>query len=443
MGFSPASALPWEFATHCRPGLQPFIAYCVAKSLYTLGLYNPFTVAFLLRLFTGILSWWVTCRLVLQLLPEFITERGKQVFAWCALLLWFVPYMGVRFSSENFSAILFLLACSILLQIQQQDFSESKRSLLLIAAGLLLGFSFSVRLQIAFALAGVAIWILFIQKWKWTTWLPIVFFSVIAIGISALADRWLYGSWVFTPYNYYYVNIVQHAAAKFGVSPPWWYIPRLIQAAVPPISIVLIVVFFYGVKSKPWHLFTLACILFVIGHCAIGHKEMRFLFPMVFPFVFLASIGVDRLITQLRSRKIYTSGWNILAAMNIALLIYKAFTPAEESVRYYAFLYKALSQPNTVIINDPYYISGLHSRFYRPANAQVIIPDSSSNISNIIAGESGKKIYYFSQSINPEVNTGNYKLKKAYCLLPGWLLKFNINDWQSRSNIWMIYTVQQ
>jgi GPI mannosyltransferase 3 len=442
MGFSPASALPWEFAKQCRSGLQPFIAYYIAKPLYILGLYNPFTVAFLLRLLIGIASWCITCRLVWQLLGEFVTEKGKKLFVWCSMLLWFVPYLGVRFSPENFSALLFLLSCSLLLQLQQNNIPTRKRILLLIITGLALGFCFSVRLQMAFAMVGIAIWLLFIKKWQWKEWVLIAFSAIIAIGISTVIDHWLYGNWVFTPYNYYYVNIVQHAAAKFGVFPWWWYIQRFIEAAIPPISIVLLIAFLYGATCKPIHLLTIACLAFIIGHCAIGHKEMRFLFPMAFPFIFIAAVGIDRMLLQFQHKKVYDWILNILIAMNIAVLIYKAFTPAEEAVAYYAYLYKPLSQPNTIVINNPYRYSKVNVNFYRPHTAEVIVPDSSNDISGIIDTTKGKTIYYFSNTLTPDVKPGNFELKKVYSLIPDWVLKHNINDWESRSHIWSIYLVE-
>src|ERR1043165_1365910 len=110
MGYSPASDLPWEFFAQCRPAIQPGIAFVFAKVLETIGLYDPFLLTFLLRLLVGILSWWAACRIILRLLPEFRTETGKKMFVCCSMLLWFIPYLGARFSAENVSAILLLFA---------------------------------------------------------------------------------------------------------------------------------------------------------------------------------------------------------------------------------------------------------------------------------------------------------------------------------------------
>ena len=154
LGLSPASALPWEFGAQCRAGLQPFIAFCVCRGLQLIGLYNPFRAAFLLRLGMGLLTWVVTCRIVLLMLPQFVTDKGKRAYVWCSFLLWFVPYIGVRFSAESFSGVLFFLAISLLLDLN--GYTSTKRNLRLLFAGLLLGFTLVLRLQMAFAFAGLA-----------------------------------------------------------------------------------------------------------------------------------------------------------------------------------------------------------------------------------------------------------------------------------------------
>ena len=72
MGHTPVADLPWEFAAQCRPALQPFIVVILSNVLEILGMYNPFVVAFILRLLMGILSYWVICRWIVLLLPTFI-----------------------------------------------------------------------------------------------------------------------------------------------------------------------------------------------------------------------------------------------------------------------------------------------------------------------------------------------------------------------------------
>ena len=116
LGNSPVTDLPWEFAAKIRPGLQPFIAYCFITVFNSIGINSPFIITFLFRLLIGLFGWFVVCKLVMQLFPDFSTDRGKKIFVLLSFFLWFVPYLNVRFSSENTGAISFLLVIYLLLK---------------------------------------------------------------------------------------------------------------------------------------------------------------------------------------------------------------------------------------------------------------------------------------------------------------------------------------
>ena len=190
MGYSPASDLPWEFSEKCRSAIQPFIACCIFKPLHAMGLFNPFAAVFLLRLLMGIFTWVVTCRILVLLLPEFTTERGKQIYVWCSFFLWFVPYLGVRFSSEHLAGLLFFLALSLFLKERRNPGPSHRYNIA--AAGLLLGFALFLRVQLAFAFAGLGIWMLFINKWQWRDWVILACFFLMGCGGSVLIDHWFW-----------------------------------------------------------------------------------------------------------------------------------------------------------------------------------------------------------------------------------------------------------
>src|ERR1700722_19253897 len=73
LGNTPIADLPWEFAAKARPGVQPFIAYCFISVLNSIGIFNPFIIAFLLRLIIAITGWFLVCKLVMLLLPDLST----------------------------------------------------------------------------------------------------------------------------------------------------------------------------------------------------------------------------------------------------------------------------------------------------------------------------------------------------------------------------------
>ena len=439
LGLSSAAQLPWEFAAQCRPALQPFIAYCFCKTLLLLGQYNPFTVAFLLRLAMGLLTWLVTCRIVVLMLTEFATEKGRQLFVWCSFLLWFVPYIGVRFSAENIAGLLFFFAISFILELPQ--YTGLKRTVRLLFIGLLFGFSIFVRLQMAFAFLGLGLWLLCYSKWRIKDWLMPVFPALAAIGLCILVDHWFYGIWVFTPYNYYYVNIIKHAAASFGVSPWWYYTILFFNYAVPPVSLVLLPLFLFGLWKKPGHLFTWICIAFIAGHCLISHKEMRFLLPVSIAFIFLVSFGMDRLLQRYSGKKIFRWSIPVLAVMNILLLILKISTPAHEAVNYYQFIYNyGLARPTTLIGYNasPYSPMGLEMNFYKPKGIRIASAKTAEDITAILNNADGRTVLFLNPEIAPIPAISGFAKEKIYCFIPDWRW-ININDWESRSYIWSVY----
>ena len=101
--------MPWEFHDRLRATLLPDIVYGLAKIMDLFGFYNPFTLTFLLRLFTGVVSWFIICKFCLLLLPNFKTPEGERIFIIMGMFMWFVPYLNVRFTSENISGILLFI----------------------------------------------------------------------------------------------------------------------------------------------------------------------------------------------------------------------------------------------------------------------------------------------------------------------------------------------
>lgn len=441
LGLSSSTDLPWEFGAKIRPGIQPLLAWSLAKVLTVVNLYNPFTLAFLLRLFMAILSWLAITRLIKLLLPDFVHERGKVLFILCSLLLWFVPYTSVRFSAEGFSGMLFCFAAYNILLPNQHS---GKRYGQLLVAGALLGFAWYARVQLGLALVGMAIWILFVAKWQFRYYSVMLLSFIAAVGLGFCADYWLYHEWVFTPYRYFDVNILHSKAAEFGVSPWWGYFELFIMNGVPPISIVLLILFFRGVWKKPLHLFTLCCLAFTVGHFFIGHKEMRFLFPMVISFVYIVSIGIDSLL-QLQKRKLYTIGLKVLVFMNIALLVYRGVSPAQDTVNFYKYMYQqtpASTTDSTILYSvgsSPYNIITLNVNFYKHPQLAVRVIDS---ISQIPVGTQHANSYFFSPRILDAEVIKQYGMTPVYSTLPAWLRNFNFNNWQERTKISTLYKIK-
>ena len=439
-GLSPLSDLPWEYGAKCRSALQPFIVYCYSVVLNAIGISSPFFLAFLLRLSMGVLTWFTAIRLIKVLTPGFTTEKGANMFAVCSLFLWFVPYLGVRFSAETISADLFFLAISLMLQ-------SGKRSFLSLSViGLLLGFTLFFRLQMSFAFVGLGIWILFVAKWPVKHWSIIVLFAIVAMGLSVCVDHWYYNEWVFAPYNYFNVNIVQNVAAKFGVFPWYYYFPQFIEKGIAPIALVMLFFFFKGVWKRPLDLFSLICITFFLGHFFIGHKELRFLFPASFAFIYVAGRAFDDLVPVLTEKKIYKVIFKVLVVVNIGVLIFKILTPSKELVKYYSFIYNYAQHRPTQIIafeKSPYKEDKAECNFYKPlpGTIEITVLNDTSSLRNVLTPDNKRSVIFLGTSLHPPKELDGYRTELLYCQLPGWLLKYNFNHWQDRSFIWAVFRV--
>jgi phosphatidylinositol glycan class B len=155
-----------------------------------------------------------------------------------------VPFISVRFSSENYASITFWAAVFFVLDFYKHIPRQSNYKLIL--AGVLLGLSFFFRFQMAFAMAGLGLWMLLVQKANWKDILMLVFPALMVMLICVGIDTWFYEETVFTPFNYFYQNIVENRAAEFGETPWWDYFKLFIEKAIPPFSLIFLILFFVG-----------------------------------------------------------------------------------------------------------------------------------------------------------------------------------------------------
>jgi len=53
-----------------------------------------------------------------------------------------------------------------------------------------------------------------------------------------LTDRWFYGRWLFTPLNYFQVNVIEGKSADWGTSPWWDYFVMIVQNNIPLLELL-------------------------------------------------------------------------------------------------------------------------------------------------------------------------------------------------------------
>jgi phosphatidylinositol glycan class B len=273
LGITTAADMPWEFFARIRPWMQPFLYYLIAKPLLLVGVKDLFTITFVLRLMTGLLSLVALALFAREILPDIEGEEEKRAFIGYLPLFGFLPYLFVRTASETASAAFFTLGLALALR--------SGTAARFLAAGALSGLAFECRFQSAFLVAGLLGWLIAIAR------VPAARLALFALGmagviaVAALVDHWGYGVWCFPPWDYVRVNILEGVAAKtYGADPLLAYFYMLPAQFFFPITIVLMAAMIVMWLRNPRHILTWVTLPFFLAHMAVGHKEARFMFPL-------------------------------------------------------------------------------------------------------------------------------------------------------------------
>ncbi len=417
LGGIEAHFLPWEFQERIRPWFQPFILYCFALPLKSIGISSPFVLSGIFRLISsalGIASIYYFWR---QFKDE-LTENRLSLLFWLGLL-WFIPYLHARPSSESWSASFFLLGLSCFM---------GKRSNW---GGVFFAFSFLCRYQMGFMIAPVYFWAVF-RRWPWRAVIMsfIVLWSMIALG--SLCDYWGYGEWSLAPWNYLKVNLIENKAAHFGVDPFYYYITRGFSRGYPPISLLIIVSSVYFWWKNPKHILTWVGLPFLVVHSLIGHKELRFILPFLVltPYFIVYAFSHCSLLKANWIRR-------LCFGVNIILLIVASLKMANPAVGLYRFLAGTSIETLYVGGEDPYKMVGLPLRFYQKRAPKIVEHQKLTEIpfdqGKYIMTRHGPDLFPFLE---------NPSCQLLYLTYPRFLLNFNIGNWIARSRVWGVFYCQ-
>lgn len=424
---SSTNNLTWEFYDQIRPSIQAWFVVYLYKAFALINYTNPFTITFVTRLFSGVLSLYAICLFINTFKSYLYTTNKQKWFILLSLFSWLAVFNGIRFSSENISGKIFLIAFCLSIN---PDFRKNFLNYLLI--GILLGLSFIVRFQIGFMILGFILWLLIIQK------MPIKHLAIIIIGITIsiliglYLDYLFYGNFVITPWRYFAANLIQGKAAEFSRDPWFFY---LTIAAFIPYGPLFIITSLYFIYTRPKNPISWVMIPFILVHLIITHKEPRFMTPLMsfMPFVILDSLQVLKekynFIIGKKLVKLNTIAWRV----NIFAVTIVMFFPSAMQIRINKLMYY-YDKPTMF-----YHIthSGNMLTFYTQPNLQTAQIKSPSeaickpNENCILALTCQETLKY-----------GEPKGKLIFSDCPSWLFKLNFNDWISRTPLYRIYELQ-
>ncbi|MGQ3354911.1 MAG: hypothetical protein ACT6XY_02450 [Phreatobacter sp.] len=284
--------VPWEFEHAIRSWILPgFLAGLMRASL-VLGdgphVYLPVIQAFLAALGAAA----VTC---IFLWAARIAGTGPALFgAAVAVLAPELVYFSSRALTEVVAGHLLVIALYLAFPGVEEDSGGRAR---LAVAGLLFGLAVAIRLQTAPAVAltaAYALWRLPLARALW-----IALGGAAAVAFAGILDWWTWGAPFLSYAQNLRYNIGHGVAAHFGVE-PWYQYPALLAVTFGAALGLLLPLAVLGARAKP--LLAALVVAVFVAHQPIGHKELRFLYPMMLLVEALAAIGLARAVAWLVER---------------------------------------------------------------------------------------------------------------------------------------------
>lgn len=432
--------LAWEYLLQMRPGLQPLVAWAVGHALLAVGLYSPFVLVFVLQLLSGVLSVAVFLFFYRTIESELSVVARK----WMLILgffLWCLSYLHVHYNAEMLSGNLLLLLVTLTLRYRKGPRRHEFGWGLLL--GLAAGALFAVRFQMGFALLGYGLWLLVFCR-RGRLYAGMVPGVVLMLAAGLAADRWLYGAWTFTPWNYLRENILNAHMLKFGADPWWYYLTAVVSEGAVLFGVLLLSAVVWFFWRNPRHLITWTLMPFIAVHFFMAHKELRFLFPVLMFAPFL----IVWFVRELPQRVTASRGWVIavwtLVVINLGATAYCLVQDTPEICFYKMMRSYCAHKPRVVALNlaeEKTFYSYMQrvteprvveTRVYMPNNFDNLHFETSEQLEQAARRLATPDCQVLVLAANPDLEmTSGLPLKKiVWKPYPGWVMTYcNFNDW--------------
>ena len=406
----------WEHRTQIRPWLLPTIFIPFLSVAKALG-FSPFLGAWILRLISALLGWWSLCQLNRQLKPYFHQKFFYLFFIFMSHFSFFCFFMRLRTTSENWSTSLFILGLASLLK-KNINLKE------ILLGGFCFGLAFSLRHQLGIMVLGFGLWLLLFKREPIKRWLLAFAPSILAgAGVGLLADFYGYQESTLTPWNYIYHNLFLDKISQFGVSPFHAYF----EWAIKDLHLwgIILIIGLASTLRHPGGWVAWTTLPFLLIHLFIGHKELRFLFPLSYPLLFQCT-----LFFQSKNWK-NAFATNTLITINGLFLLFILFKPAHTPIGFYRYLYSN-DIKHVYIFEEPDNTRpDLDMNFYKKPHLRVQVYPKNKDGSTMNG-------FFFTTKYRDLSRFQNQNCRRLYSSYPSWMFHLNFTNWIERSNMWVL-----
>ena len=352
----------WKEKIRMRPWFQPYFYFKFISFLKIFIEDNPFFWALCIRIFSSILGFGSIIYLFFVLKDYFFKSNIKFNYL-LFFTFWFYPFLHSRTSAENLSLSLFLISFCILFQISVSE-KYKFNSIVYSFASFLLGISMVAKFTTVFTALPIFIWLL-CYRFNFYKIFIFGFFVLLALSFGLYIDYLNWGSFKNTYYQFYLYNLGAGEVGRmkyFGVDPWYYYIIEIIKQLAPILSLFffigLVIFWLKNLKS----IITWITFITLVVFSAIGHKEIRYIFPIYIFAPFFVAYFFENF-----SLKYFSLTLKYLVIIsNIIFLLITLITPANSKVGVYKFIYDNVGKEEKVFYSDenPYLVNNMEAHFY-------------------------------------------------------------------------------
>lgn len=292
----------WEWERGARSWLAPGAFSYAIRFFESQGVTDSLQMASCLRAVTGIFSTlgiWFLWLLARELLP-------RTPALWVLAFFTFWPrfiYLGVHPLSETLCAPLIYIAIYL-------AWKSQKNAWLAFVAGSLLVIASFLRIPAVLLVFSTAVFMALLPSKR-----PLQAFLlgslVMGVGLGFF-DRMTWGQWFQSPLQYLKFNLWEgQSTAQFGHQPWHRYITSIFRYFQPLMAILLLFGFFLSSRwaltketsfkeVRLWIFLAALFIFFFAIHSLIGHKEDRFIYPVIPLFVICAAPALAKFMKDYR-----------------------------------------------------------------------------------------------------------------------------------------------
>jgi GPI mannosyltransferase 3 len=300
---------PWEYVLGIRSWVQPAIIAAVYLLGAAAGLHSAWQIILLNRALAVAFSLALLYA-VYRLARETYGPRAAENSLMFGVFSWTLWHWSADTSSHIPSALFSCLALSLYWRGL-----SSGSSRVLASAGACLGFAFMFRFDALLFAASIAAYSM--SRGRTGSLRPFLSGLAAVAVLQGLSDLVMWGSFLHSPLEFLRQNLVGGMSARFGTQPFYFLL------GVFGLHATALFMLPYAYQRRPQFAYLAANgAVFLAAYSLVGHKETRFLIPVLPVFFCLAGRGLEAAEESLgRWAKTIVVAFTVLLSSGLALAI--------------------------------------------------------------------------------------------------------------------------